>query len=692
MKRTASILVTICFFAYQNCSPSDSKENSLLSLLNTKIDVSSDSENKTKTFLSGEGTSNVFHSLEYRNLPESRRISIGEKTYSAKTDPIFVDSLGREANFRGFNISGNTKLVQHGFKPFQNESDAEIAFARLGKTTGSNMIRFTIAWEGVHTAVDTIDYAYLDAVIDQMKKAIALKMYVLVDYHQDLFSRNLFNKNSWYTGNGAPKWVTPAGTYPNEYCGIVCANWSQNNLTNEAVRKGFRNFWNDASFNTSAGTRRMQTEFVWQLGKAAKYIQERLTTEEFDFILGIDPFNEPVDGGMEGLSPAQWDNRKLWPFYGRIRQELNANGWESKFVYAEPVVFWNTNVGSAIVPPTGGGHLTTLPGPGFVFNSHFYDAGRMGTDLTGIDNATYFKYLDEIRTETRFLKIPVFLSEFGMWLNGVGAKDTPRMISAVYQAMEISDVGQSTKTRYADFYSLLVSGTQWHWDYYYDNHFEYMNGNTSKLITKKDAWNDENFSVIGNYGTTWNVDYRAIQRSYPRRSQGRILSFYYNTLGADSWNNPYAWGGIRPKINGTTYFSDRRFAILIWKGRSSEAPTEIFIPPHFSAQNLVLISDSGIYNKTLSASIANGFNESILIPDPDRMTGSGSLLVSWDDLEAGENEETIHYVLIVDGNGVSYTDEWLALLQADLNRRILNEKKSPVYLIGKMTYGGYPAQ
>ncbi|AOP35869.1 glycosyl hydrolase family 5 [Leptospira tipperaryensis] len=633
------------------------------------------------------------HSLNFRDLPESRKILIGEKTYLTKTDPIFLDALGREAYFRGFNISGNTKLVQHGFKPFQNEADAEIGFSRLGKTTGSNMIRFTIAWEGVHTGVDTIDTVYLDSVIAQMKKAIALKMYVLVDYHQDLFSRNLFNKNSWYTGNGAPKWVTPSGLYPSEYCGIVCANWSQNNLTNEAIRRGFRNFWNNSSFPSSAGTRNMQTEFIWQLGKTAKYIQERLSSEEFDYVLGMDPFNEPVDGGMEGLSAAQWDNQKLWPFYRKVREELNANGWEAKYVYAEPLVFWNTNVGSAIVPPTGGGHLSTLPGPGFVFNSHFYDAGRMGTDLTGIDNATYFKYLDEIRKETRFLKIPVFLSEFGMWLNGTGAKDTPRMISAVYQAMEISDVEQTTKTRYADFYSLLVSGTQWHWDYYYDNHFEYKNGNVSKLVTKKDAWNDENFSVIGNYGTSWNLDSKAIQRSYPRRSQGRILSFYYNTLGADSWNNIYAWGGIRPKTNGSIYFGDRRFAILIWKGRSSDAPTELFIPPHLTTESIVFVSDSKIYNKSLTSVVSNVLNESILISDPDRADGSGSLLLSWDDLENGEDPENgIHYILIVDGNGVEYSDSFLTSLQTDLNQRILVEKKSPVYLTGKMTYGGYPAQ
>ncbi|WP_411823648.1 glycosyl hydrolase family 5 [Leptospira sp. 'Mane'] len=697
MKSTYPTTFTAILISFISCTPGSEKSKGqifdLLQLQSGNPEQNINFKYQPLGLRSVGSPALTIHSLDYSDSSSEKTISISEKTNNNTTDKIFIDGLGREVSFRGFNISGNMKLVEHGFKPFRNESDAEIALGRLGKTTGSNMIRFTIAWEGVHPSVDTIDYAYLDAIIAQIRKATAKRMYILLDYHQDLFSRHLFNKNSWHTGNGAPAWITKGGSYPGEYCGLICASWSQNNLTNEAVRRGFRNFWNNSSINTSSGTRNIQTEFIWQIGKASSYIKEKLSTEEFAYVLGLDPFNEPVDGGMEGLTPAAWDNQKLWPMYQKVRTVLNQNGWENKWVFAEPLVFWNTNVGSAIAPATGGGHLLSPPGSGFVFNSHFYDAGRMGTDLTGIDNATYFKYLDEIRKESRFLNIPSFLSEFGMWLKGAGAKDTPRMINAIYQAMEISDGNQSSKTRFADFYNPVVSGTEWHWDYYYNNHHEYMNGNTSKLITTKDAWNDEDFSVVGNYGTSFNMDYHVLQRSYFRRSQGRVMSFHYNAIGYDTWNNVFQTAAIKPGNTEIKYFGDRRFTIVIWQGRKSEAPTEIYLPPHFDPNQTILISEKRIYNQLIPSSLNQELNEAVFINDRNREAGSGNIVLLWDDLDQDEDpNSSYHYALLVDSQGVSFGNTALSDLQTKLNNRILVEKKSPVYLTGKMTYSGYPAE
>ncbi|MEI7012684.1 cellulase family glycosylhydrolase [Leptospira licerasiae] len=679
-------LILICFTSCENVG-SKGFNSSILSLLNVS---NLGSQTNGQALNSAAMDSGSFsHSLDYIGSEQDRRIQLGSKSYAGTTDRIFVDGLGREAYFRGFNISGNTKMLSDGFKPFRNTADAENAFSLLGKSAGSNIVRFLIAWEGVNPSADTIDYAYLDTVILQIKAAIARRMYILLDYHQDLFSRHLFNKGSWYTGNGAPAWVLPSGSYPQESCGI-CFTWGQNLFSNEAVRRGFRNFWNNAPFSAANKSRNLQTEYIWQVGKALSYIKNNLSSQEFDYVLGLDPFNEPADGGMEGLTPAQWDNQKLWPFYYKIRQTLDQNGWEKKWVYAEPMVFWNTNFGGIA---TGGGYLTSKPGQGFVFNSHFYDAGRLSLDLTGIDNGTYFKALDEIRKEARFLDIPVFLSEFGMKLKGVGAQDTGRLISGVYQAMEISDVQQTTKTRFADFYNPVVSGTEWHWDYYYDNHKEYMNGNTSKLLTAKDSWNDEDFSVIGNYGTKANMDFHVLQRGYPRKIQGSLMSFYYNTIGYDTWNNVFQWGAVRPTDTGASYFGDRRFIVVIWTGKRSDAPTEVYFPPHFSSSDIVLITDKTIYNKGIPISPQNRSNEAVLIPDPNRVSGSGNILAVWDDLDPDEDpENSVHFLVAVDGAGVTYSDSLLSSIQNELKSRVLVQKKSPIYLIGKMTYSGYPSK
>ncbi|MCW7475236.1 cellulase family glycosylhydrolase [Leptospira levettii] len=681
------LLATLYLF----CAPSNEGHKLLLPF----VETSQTETNFGAQTLGGDKSitesTNLIHDLSYLSSTETRELFVSNKSFGNFTDAIWIDGLGRETTFRGFNVSGNVKLVEHGFKPFQNTNDIEIAMNGLTKTTGSNIIRYTIAWEGVHPEVDKIDHSYLDEVISQIKKVTSKNIYVLLDYHQDLFSRHLFNQNSWHTGNGAPLWITKNGNYPKEYCGIVCASWSQNNLTNEAIRRAFRNFWNNAPINTPSGVRYMQTEYLWQIEKTVSYIKNQLSPEEFSYVIGLDPFNEPVDGGMEGLTPKRWDNEKLWPMYQKIRTILNQNGWANKWVFAEPLVFWNTNIGSAIAPATGGGHLNTPPGQGFVFNSHFYDAGRMGTDLTGIDNATYFKYLDEIRTEARFLKIPMFLSEFGMWLKGTGAKDTPRMINAVYQAMEISDKEQSTKTRFADFYNPVVSGTQWHWDYYYDHHAEYKNGNPNKLITTKDAWNDEDFSVVGNYGTSLNVDPFVITRAYVRKSQGRLLTSHYNAIGYDTWNKMFSWAAIKPGNNEAKQFGDKRFLIVIWRGRNSDAPSEFYLPPHFDPSKVIVMTEKKLYTSPIPNVPTNQPNEVVITADPKREIGSGNVLYLWDDLDLDENQSSsYHYALVVNKENTTYPTATLQELQSKLNQRILVEGKSPIYLIGKMTYGGYP--
>ncbi|MBL8033759.1 MAG: cellulase family glycosylhydrolase, partial [Leptospiraceae bacterium] len=185
------------------------------------------------------------HSLNYEVQPGLHQITPGTKTFGGKTDRIFTDGLGREIYFRGFNVSGSVKHTEKGFKPFKNAADARQSFDELGRKAGSNMVRFTIAWEGIHPAVDTIDYAYLDQVIAQLRAAFANRIYVLLDWHSDLFSRHLFDANSWHTGNGAPPWITPASDYPAEYCGAICVTWAQNKMTNEAIRRAARNFLND---------------------------------------------------------------------------------------------------------------------------------------------------------------------------------------------------------------------------------------------------------------------------------------------------------------------------------------------------------------------------------------------------------------------------------------------------------------
>ncbi|WP_067516213.1 cellulase family glycosylhydrolase [Endozoicomonas ascidiicola] len=144
------------------------------------------------------------HQLLEKNAATTQ-LSVRSKTYQNQEDKVFVDGFGREISLRGFNVSGKVKHAEFGFQPFANTSDAKTSFNKLVNNTGVNMVRYTVAWEGIHTAPETIDYGYLDNAIAYMKEAIHNGLYVLVDYHSDLFSRHTFTSESKDTGNGAPE-------------------------------------------------------------------------------------------------------------------------------------------------------------------------------------------------------------------------------------------------------------------------------------------------------------------------------------------------------------------------------------------------------------------------------------------------------------------------------------------------------
>ncbi len=612
----------------------------------------------------------------------TRTVTLDNQTI---TDHTYRDGLGREVYFRGWNVSGSVKLADKGFKPFKTTEDAEKGFRLLREYTGANIARFTVGWEGTHPNVDIIDYLYLDAIVQQAKQAIANGVYVFIDYHVDLYSRHLFTANMPHTGNGAPEWIIRGSEYPPSGCGIICFAWSQNNVTNLAVRKAYRNFFDNEAINTDNGERHVQDEFLWQLERSISYIKANLTPEEFDFVLGVQPFNEPIYGIGHVSSASEYDNEKLWPFYQRVKTIMDNQGWDQKWVYAEPNVFWDTNAGF-FTPPTGGGYLENKPGAGFVFAPHFYDAGRMGvSNLNRVENAEYFENLERVREEMRFLDMPVLLGEYGMWLadNDGGSKDHTRIVKATYQAMEASDEHHTKKDRTLDFYTPLISGTQWHWDIYKDQHEEVMNGNPNKIITQGDGWNEEDFSAIK--GENLTVDHHQVQRVYPRRIQGNVVNFYYNDLSTDGAGITSQWASIT--ANDQQFFNDKEFALLTWQGQESSAPTEIFIPKHFDINNLTVITDQQVFQGNPLNNPENG--DIWGTQDIGSNNSSGYKLMIQSDLVNSpiSNPDNFHYALIVDKNTLNSSS--LEQIQTSVTETIQQQQR-PVYLTGKMQGNEYP--
>ena len=752
-------------------------------------------------------------------------LRIRTREYAGQTDKVFVDGHGREITLRGFNVSGEVKLAENGFQPFASAADAAHSFDTLKQQTGANMVRYTVSWEGIHKQPDEIDYEYLNNAVSYIREAVRNELYVLVDYHSDLYSRHTFTRDSRDTGNGAPGWAV-APVNGKDDCGLPCLiTWSAHKLSDTAVRNAMKSFWYDhwimdrdlgvvklagkqdgrcmdisggqarnsvtvvssgcndqasqrwrylkngtlhsltnegqcldvagarTSDNTDIqvyscnGTRAQQfilsasgrlhsaldfnkcvasvngnlklnecrhdnrgdnqlmtltdtagqdisdqpvysqTAFIWQLGKTAEYLRSQLTDEEFGYVLGFEPLNEPFDGGIGQMTYREFDNQLLWPFYERARAELDSKGIEEKPVYAEPMVFWSSIAG-VTAPATGGHYLSYEPGDGFVFTPHFYDQGRMGVeDLSVARNGAHFPNIDQIRDEARYLNLATFMSEFGMWLDGYGHTDTARVVNGTYQAMESSD-RTSGRDRFVDFYTPQVSGAQWQWDIYYDRHHEFQNGNPDNLKTEDDAWNGENFSVVRDFGAGYNVAAKLIERAYPRSVQGDTMHFAYEGLVPDAAADVMAYHAIRTRpASGAQkeYLRNRHFAMLVWKGRNSDAATEIYIPRHMQADNLTVVTDQGVFRLNGSAGEQQG---SHLVSVQTDVAGEDSgNVVTIDDKNSGN--QGFSYALVIDGRDQSLAE--LEEMRAALTSTI-NQQRSAVYLIGNMTHGGYPGE
>ena len=529
------------------------------------------------------------------------------------------------------------------------------------KRTGSNVLRWVLPWEAVHPQVDVIDYNMLRQIVERWKYAMSLGIYILIDFHQDLFTHYVNGG-----GGGAPKWVADGMHLPPGKCAIPlvgCLSWAMNYFTNKAVKHALRHFWDNKKIDTIKGRRFPQDEFIWMAQRTLNYVKDHLTKDEYKMIIGLDPWNEPADGGLQyykGMSAAEWSQTKLWPFYRNIRKMMDNNGWYDKTLWAEPHMNWNVNL--PLIRPRGEGFLKDIPKRGYVYNAHVYDESREGFPTMGrlILNGTYLKEVDRVRAEGRYLGQPTFVSEYGAWGN-TRVVDANRMIKAVYQGMEISMTNTKKRNRFTDFYSPLIGGTQWVWS----------------LVS---GWPSNGL----NEGYAANYDQRVIERAYPRRVGGDIITFFYDDIANTTYKpEKMKWACIR--LKDKCYFDNEKFIWLVWRGKKSKAPTEVFLPRHFNLDKLLLITDKkiqyGIGDKLAPTGESNEF---FIKKDVESIEGSGHRLFIYDDKDNRENKNSFHFLALgeIDEAKIPGPEE-LKKIHMLLYKK-LKQEKSPLFLLGKV--------
>ncbi len=580
--------------------------------------------------------------LSFQNDPRANLISIKSKEFKGMLDWVFVDGLGREVSFRGVNISSRAKSKRFNFLAFKNLTEAQFEINRFKGNLGGNLIRWVFNWSAIVPEPGKINFLYLDSQIAQIRLAIQYRIHILINIQQNLFG---INSNGKYNGeNGPPSWIYDSIKLPNGNCGKPCISITQNFVTNNRVRAAFNRFWNNAPLETPQGKKFFQDEFFLMMVTAMKYIKDRLTPFEWSFILGIDPINEPIPGDYEkGENYFLWASNKLFPFYQKVRLSLNSQGMADKLIFAESPTFWAMRITMAY-KPTGPLPLTAPLGPGFVFNAHRFDRLQESFGLRHGENGIYLKTMDLLRIESRKMAAPPLLTEYGLWNLGNRKNfiDPQQLLKADFQAMEMSTPSQT----FANFYSPLISGTQWSWDRLGYNPTYFGHGFSS---------NKPHYEDLG---------HKAIERAYPRRIQGDLMHFYYNDGAKDLFKlKQMEWIGIKTEDQKDSkdkqvLFAKNKFVFMVTRGKYSTAPSEIFLPRNFDISKTVLITDEEVTEKP-----------KVLADFPQ---GGNQLLIN------SETDSPYHFALVLElGPDDKLTSKEFEELRQKIADRV-NQEKSPL--------------
>lgn len=336
----------------------------------------------------------------------------------------FINEQGAKVIFRGFNIQ--TKVPP--FQPIEAAEDLD-PLAELGV----NLIRFNFIWEAAEPERGLYDESYFDYYDRVIEWAWERGMYVLIDFHNNAYSRYAADG----CGSGFPRWalspeVEPVAPKAQGECvfniAMMRAMLSADNYSN----------WRDFMLD-SHGVRTRFFQLTSRL--AARYA-------DHPAVIGYD-LNEP----MVFLPGLEYDVELVNQFY---------NEWHQHIQSVDPgaITFWGDSPFQFIldnVPPE-----LDLPESGPVsFDAHFYEAGSsaFGRPLLG----THININAIIETRKRY-QIPVLIGEYGVNLSNGNLK--------LFQYQMDSSLRQMDQA--------LMSSTRWnytpHWnperkDHYHDEDF-----------------------------------------------------------------------------------------------------------------------------------------------------------------------------------------------------------------------------
>lgn len=199
---------------------------------------------------------------------------------------------------------------------------------------GFNAIRLYVAWQGFEPREGKYNYTYLEKIKNITREAQKNGISVLLDAHQDLYSRK-------FCGEGFPDWLVTKLTFPSPL--KVTLKYDENGipLKEDCMKIEFFKY-----YSTDDVMRFSHDFFTNKNGMADKFIKMWVNVVSFfkdeENILGYDLINEPSGADawknpFDLIGPSVNNNKFLLPFYRNVSRAIRQVD-QKKLILFEPSV------------------------------------------------------------------------------------------------------------------------------------------------------------------------------------------------------------------------------------------------------------------------------------------------------------------------------------------------------------------
>jgi endoglycosylceramidase len=310
----------------------------------------------------------------------------------------FRDQGGRAVILRGVNIAGDSKVP-----PFVTITNPAVLDCL--PPLGVNVIRMVFIWEAFEPSPGVYDETYLARLWALAEAAWMRGMYVIIDIHQDGYSRAL----SKGCGDGFPLWAIPPSVRPakpDNGCG--CKNWSVLMAIDSSVHRAFADFYADRE------------------GVRGRYLDMlRRVSAVFGTspgVIGYDLLNEPWGRERTEITPLYEDAAAA------IREQD-----PSAILFVEGHVTTNCGLQTGLPRPKFGN---------FAYAPHFYNPVVMAQNCWRGDTMPIDRGFLHMQGKADEWNAPLFVGEFGV---GALTRSGGAFVSCIYDRLDEN----------------LASGAQW---------------------------------------------------------------------------------------------------------------------------------------------------------------------------------------------------------------------------------------